>query len=128
MDTQPRHSNRHWILLCWNICEINSQIKKMVIKSKIMESCCDIICLQETKKEFFDQGFIRMFCPSSFDRFEFIPSNGASGGTIIISKSGRFSGQVISHNEYAMSVEFVSILSGVVWVLTNVYAPCTSEG
>jgi hypothetical protein len=67
-------------------------------------------------------------CASSFDRFEFIPSNGASGGTIIIWKRGRFSGQVISHNEYAMSVEFFSMLSGAVWVLINVYAPCTPEG
>jgi exonuclease III len=82
----------------------------MAIKSKIMESCCDIICLQETKKEFIDQGFIRKFFPSSFDHFEFIPSTGESSGTIIIWKSGRFSGQVISHNEYAMNLEFVSML------------------
>jgi hypothetical protein len=27
-----------------------------------------------------------------------------------------------------MSVEFVSTISGEVWVLTNVYAPCTTEG
>jgi hypothetical protein len=50
------------------------------------------------------------------------------GGTIIIWKSSRFSGQVIAQNSYAMSVEFVSSYSGAVWVLTNIYAPCTSKG
>jgi hypothetical protein len=27
-----------------------------------------------------------------------------------------------------MSIEFVSTLSGAAWTLTNVYAPCNSEG
>jgi hypothetical protein len=30
----------------------------MAIKSKILESRCDIVCLQETKKEVFDIGFV----------------------------------------------------------------------
>jgi hypothetical protein len=34
---------------------------------------------------------------------------------------------VISQNEYAMSIEFMSMLSGAVWVLTNVNALCTPE-
>jgi exonuclease III len=98
-------------ILCWNVHGINSQVKLTAIKSKILETNCEIIYLQQTKKENFDQSFIRQFCPSTFDCFERIPSIGASGGTIIIWKSGRFSGQVISQNEYAMSVEFVSMLS-----------------
>jgi hypothetical protein len=89
---------------------------------------CEIIYLQETKRENFDQIFIRQFFPSTFDRFKFIPSVGASGGTIMIWKSSRFNGQVISQNDYAMSVEFESMLSGAVWILTNVYALYTPEG
>jgi hypothetical protein len=63
---------------------INSQQKLTAIKSKILEMNCDIVYLQETKKEKFDQSFIKKFCPSIFGCFEFIPYNGASGGTIII--------------------------------------------
>jgi hypothetical protein len=51
----------------------------------------------------------------------------SSGGTIIIWQSNRFDGHVIFHNNYVMSVEFQSSLSGAIWVLANVYAP-TSEG
>jgi hypothetical protein len=53
---------------------------------------------------------------------------GASGGTIILWKSNCFTGLVIDHNAYAMSMEFVSTFSGATLVLTNVYAPCTLEG
>jgi exonuclease III len=38
---------------------MNSQTKLSAIRSKIIETKCDIICLQETKKETFDQNFIR---------------------------------------------------------------------
>jgi hypothetical protein len=31
-------------------------------------------------------------------------------------------------NKYAMSIEFVSTLSGAAWTLTNVYTPYNSEG
>jgi endonuclease/exonuclease/phosphatase family metal-dependent hydrolase len=35
---------------------------------------------------------------------------------------------VIHQNEYAQLIEFNSTISEAVWVLTNVYAPCTIEG
>jgi exonuclease III len=91
---------------------INSQPKLTAIKSKISETGCDIVCLQETKKELFDLSFIKKFCPQSFDCFEFIPSVGASGGTVVIWKSSRFNGHDITQNSDAMSLEFVSTLHG----------------
>jgi hypothetical protein len=39
---------------------------------------------KKQKKKNFDTNFIKSFCPASFDRFEFIPSIGASGGSNII--------------------------------------------
>jgi hypothetical protein len=45
---------------------INSQQKLTAIKSKILEMNCDIVYLQETKKENFDQSFIKKFYPSTF--------------------------------------------------------------
>jgi hypothetical protein len=47
----------------------------------------------------------------NFYYFEYIPSEGASGGTIIIWKSSRFPGRVVFQNNYAMSVEFFLSLS-----------------
>jgi hypothetical protein len=41
-----------------------------------------IICLQETKRELLDISFTRRFAPKHFDRFDFVPFVGASGGSL----------------------------------------------
>lgn len=92
------------------------------------KSNCDVICLQETKRSHFDSAFVRLFCHVSFDCFEFLSSSGASGGSIIIWKSSMFSGSLIFQNDYACSVLFTSSHNNAMWVLTNVYAPCTPSG
>lgn len=89
-------------------------------------SFCDVICLQETKKESFDDAFVRNFCPPAFDQYVVLPSVGASGGAIIIWKSHLFHGSLIFQNSYALSVELNSRHNGDHWILTNIYAPCTS--
>jgi exonuclease III len=83
MDSTNRRNNRKWRVLSWNIRGINSSNKWSAAKSKINESACDIVCLQEKKRASFDQAYVKNFYPPSFDRFEYAPSTGASGGFII---------------------------------------------
>jgi exonuclease III len=99
-----------------------------MLRSKILEVKCDIICLQETKREVFDRNYIKKFCPAQFDCFEYYPSIRASGGTIIIWKGSRFASHVIFQNSFSMSIEFNSTISDDQWVLTNIYATCTPDG
>jgi exonuclease III len=80
MDYQTTNKGRTWIVICWNIRGINSSSKWNVIRSKIHESTCDILCLQETKREIFKAGNMKKFLAPSFDAFEYVPSIGASGG------------------------------------------------
>jgi hypothetical protein len=42
------------------------------------------------QKDHFDIGFIKNICPSDFDKFEFLPSMGASGGILLALKSLAF--------------------------------------
>jgi len=35
---------------------------------------------------------------------------------------------LIFQNSYAISIQFSSLHNGAQWVLTNIYAPCTSAG
>jgi exonuclease III len=128
MDNTNINNGRQWKILCWNVRGINSQHKWTAIRSKVNEMGCDIICLQETKREDFDNSYLRNFCLLSFGCFDFIPSMGYSGCTIVIWKSSRFSGQVILQNEYSMNKEFPSVYSSATWILTNIYAPCSPEG
>jgi exonuclease III len=128
MDNRTRSNSRQWKIHCWNIRSLNAQHKWSMLRSKILEVKCDIICLQETKREVFDRNYIKKFCPAQFDCFEYYPSIGASGGTIIIWKSSRFASHVIFQNSFSMSIEFNSTISDDQWVLTNIYATCTPDG
>jgi exonuclease III len=51
--------NRIWKILNWNLRGINSEKKWLALASKIQESGCDIICLQETKRESFTMEYIK---------------------------------------------------------------------
>jgi exonuclease III len=121
MDTTNRTSNRRWKILCWNIIGINAISKWTSLRSKILESKCDIVYIQETKREIFYQAYIRNFCPRQFDSFDYIPSVGSSGGTLVVWKGSKITGQVIFQNEFAMNLEFVSTISNASWVLTHIY-------
>ena len=74
---------RSWKVMTWNVRGINSSWKWDSIKNKISEAQCDIVCLQETKKDFLDPFFLKKICPSNLDTYDFLPSVGASGGILI---------------------------------------------
>lgn len=63
---------------------INSDYKHRVIRNKVEESQCTVVCLQETKFDSSHRSYIRRFCPRRFDSFAFSPSEGNSGGMIVI--------------------------------------------
>lgn len=65
MDTTG--NNRVWKLLCWNIRGLNAEKKWNAVRSN--ETQCEIICLQETKREHIDIEFLKKFCPLRFDKF-----------------------------------------------------------
>lgn len=75
---------RTWKVLSWNIRGINSGKKWDAIRDRVQDGSCDIICIKETKRQSFDLQFIKKFCPSVFDAFEYIPAVGASGSSIVI--------------------------------------------
>jgi hypothetical protein len=96
------------------------------MRNKVDESGCSIICIQEMKKCHFDNSFIRKFFPHPLDKFEFIPSLGASGGLLIIWNSSIFSGQVLHHEKFILSIKFTSTQINKTWILSNIYGPCSS--
>ena len=73
-------NNRCTKILFWNVRGINSQTKWDAIRDKIIESACQIVCLQETKRKNFDPFYIKKICPRNLDKFAYSPSVGASGG------------------------------------------------
>jgi exonuclease III len=75
--------NRLWNCLSWNVRGINSQAKCDATRSKITESRCYVICLQETKRQHFDDSNLSKFSPTHLRSFAFNPSNGASASGMV---------------------------------------------
>jgi exonuclease III len=117
-------SKRVWRILCWNVRGLNSDNRQREVRSKIEESGCDVICLQETKCENFDWRLIRKFCPKRFDNFVFAPSVGASGGIMILWNSSVFLGQVVEIKRFGIIIDFISNHNNAKWTLVCVYGPC----
>jgi exonuclease III len=57
--------NKQWNILNWNIRGLGEKAKWLALQNKIEESQCDILCLQETKKEDIDMGFIKKLYPTN---------------------------------------------------------------
>jgi len=94
------------------------------MRAKIEESDCAIVCLQETKCEFFDQRFIFKFSPMCFDNFAYSHSIGASGGILVLWNSAVFAGSLIENKRFAISIKFASVHDNDYWTLATVYGPC----
>jgi exonuclease III len=120
--------NRIWRVLDWNIRGINSQERWDDISNKINESNCNIICMQETKREVFDSAYIKKFCPRRLNQFAYVPSLGSSGGIITIWNGSMYNGTVISQNAFHITVALTCTFTDRTWHLTNIYAPCNIEG
>ena len=117
----------NWNVLCWNVCGLNSEHKQLALFNAINSSGCVVICLQETKKQDFDNTFIKSCCPLRFDKFEFIPSRGASDGIATIWNNSIFTATVITTTDFALVIHFKSTQSAQSWTLVNVYGPCQGE-
>ena len=113
-----------WNILCWNIRGINNSEKWPLVRNKIEESLAAIICFQETKRGEIDLSFIRNFVPKRFDQFAYVPSEGASGGLLVIWVGNRFLGQLVQQESFGLVIQFTSKLSLEQFTLVNVYGPC----
>jgi exonuclease III len=96
----------------WNIRGINSQNRWNDIRQRIDESNCNILCLQETKRESFDQAYLRNFCPKNLNQFAYTPSVGNSGGIITVWNGNLFYGSLISQDKHHITMKFTCKYSG----------------
>jgi hypothetical protein len=82
------------------------------------------LCFQETKRSNFDSAFIKIFAPKRFDKFSFIPSDGALGGLLVLWNGALFSGHILLKECFGLAITFTSLISSESFVVVNVYGPC----
>jgi exonuclease III len=121
------NNNRFTKVLFWNIRGINSQEKWDALRDKILESSCQVLCIQETKRENFDHFYLKKICPRNLDSFAFSPSVGASGGLLIVWNSSLFYGTVVQTNSYAITISLLCRLDKRHIHVTNIYGPAYAD-
>ena len=120
--------NRSWNILCWNVRGLNGKDKWNALRNKIDESSYAVVCLQETKRQSFDAPFIRNFAPRRLDSFDYIPSNGSSGGILVLWNSSIFKGIVLEKKHFSITISLTSVHNCDTWFLSSVYGPCVEPG
>jgi hypothetical protein len=116
-------SRRKWCILCWNVHGLNADNRQRAVRSKIDESECDIICLQETKCESFDWRLVRKFFPKHFDSFAYSPLVGTFGGIIVLWNFSIFLGVFMEMQRFGIIINFTSVHDNANWTLVSVYGP-----
>lgn len=75
--------------------------------------------------EICDFSVIRGIAPRRFDKFDFIPSQGASGGILLVWNSSIFTGEIVDKERFGITARFTSTQNNATWNLTAVYGPCS---
>jgi hypothetical protein len=94
------------------------------VRQTIEESCCTIICIQETQMELINASFLKKVPPKHFNKFTFSHSRSASGGICISWNDSVFAGLIYEINKFAITMEFSLRINVGNWKLSIVYGPC----
>jgi hypothetical protein len=65
--------------------------------------------------------------PKRFNKFVYVPSEGASGGLFVGWNDTVFSGELLFSSKFAITIKFTSVHNADQWILSNVYGPCSEQ-
>ena len=116
-----------------NILSLNSRglgsgVKRSAIRKLTMANNVDVLCIQETKREFFDKSLCQYMWGDGNVTWEFVPSINAVGGLLSIWNNESFvvdkrvvgKGFILLEGTWSKEDIRVGII--------NVYAPCDLQG
>lgn len=108
--------------LNWNARGINSSKKRQILHDIIVDHKIDLIAIQETKKEKFNNRVLKSIS-THFDIWEWVPSIGRSSGILFGCDSSKFS--YISHtaHQFSLDIHLECKTDGHKWQVTIVYGP-----
>ncbi len=115
-------------LCCWNVRGLNDRNKRSLVKSVVACLRDTVLCIQESKISSISHSFLSSFAGSLFDKCQFIPASGASGGIITCWHSGDFACSEVLVRDFSLTLRLVHRASGLAFAITNVYVPPSWAG
>ncbi|XP_077252502.1 uncharacterized protein LOC143891884 [Tasmannia lanceolata] len=114
-------------IVSWNSNGLGSQGKRLQVKELINSSKPDLMCLQETKLELISRGVFRGLGFREEWDFDFIPSQGASGGILVAWNGSAWKLVNVWKGNFSLFVAFKKLEDGSDWLYSGVYGPCSRE-
>lgn len=115
-------------IMSWNTRGLGDEKKCNVVRNVIRSARCDVCCLQETKWNDFDVLYYLRVLPTFFDRnCVAIKAINTKGGCIIAWKRN-FTLMNSWATKHTCSAMIKHEVSGVCFLITNVYGPSTDDG
>ena len=87
----------------------------------------DIVTIQETKKETIDRKMVGSIWSFRFREWAFLPSEGRSGGILVMWDSRTVRGVEVLLGAYSVSVKLSAVSGGNEWWFSGIYGPCRSR-
>ena len=113
-------------IMVWNVRGLNNPAKRNAVREFVLEARVNLVCLQETKIDVFDQYLVMQCIGPSFDGFAYLPALDTRGGILL-----GWSRAYLDINNITRDTNFLSGLvhskDGSEWWLSVVYGPQGDE-
>ena len=91
--------------MSWNVRGVNDQSKRVIIRKYLEYTKLDFAALVETKVKKWEHANIKMLWQRSMIDWDYLPSNGASGGILVLWNSIKFTQQRVLKSERMISLD-----------------------
>jgi len=111
-------------ILTYNARGLGGGEKRVEVRRLVSEKRPMVLCIQETKLELVNDQVIKALWGEGMYNFSYQPSVGASGGMVTVWDTSRVEVWTSSRFNHVLAIKGKVILTGEVFIIFNVYAPC----
>jgi exonuclease III len=109
--------------ISWNVRGLNSPAHYNTVHEMMLDTKCNLACLQETKLQNIYDGLARFLGGYKLDSFAFKPAMGTRGGILILWNSVVLVLQDIRIGRFSIPAQVTIPLTGATFLMTGVYEP-----
>jgi exonuclease III len=114
-------------ILFWNIRGLGGEGRRKQLREMMADQRIDVVCLQETIKEDFNQWELRALCDQGNFSWNWTPARGHSRGTLVGVKQGDLDAVEMDAEEFFSSIKIINRCDNFEWEVINVYGPVQHE-
>lgn len=113
-------------IISWNVGGLGEDVKITAIRNAVRRNNPSTVTIQETKKELVYDSLIRALLGNNGCDYVYLPSEGRSGGIIVMWNPVIVSKEEELLGDFSVTVKFRNINDNFIWLFTAVYGSSDS--